>query len=172
MKKNSINEVNYMKGLAILLVFIGHAVTPTFLERPFLYEIIVQFIYGFNMTVFFIISGFLGNNSNKISNYKEFLKYFKSRCIRLGIPFITFSIITNMLVILLQAIVSKEFNFSHILNMIKTTLIYPESGVMRALWFLYTLLIISIMAPLLYKLSWKIVMPIAILLNILVPKYN
>lgn len=29
------NEVNYMKGLAILLVFIGHAATPTFLERPF-----------------------------------------------------------------------------------------------------------------------------------------
>lgn len=43
---------------------------------------------------------------------------------------------------------------------------------MGALWFLYTLLIISIMAPLLYKLSWKIVMTIAILLNILVPKYN
>ena len=88
------NEVNYMKGLAILLVFIGHAATPTFLERPFLYEIVVQFIYEFHMTVFFIISGFLGNNSNKISNYKEFLKYFKSRCIRLGIPFITFSIIS------------------------------------------------------------------------------
>ncbi|WP_322545821.1 acyltransferase family protein, partial [Clostridium perfringens] len=47
---------------------------------------------------------------------------------------------------------------------------YPENGVMGALWFLYTLFIVSIITPLLGKFSWKVIMIIGILLNIFIPQ--
>ena len=64
---NYIKEANYLKGLAILLMFIGHAATPTFLKRPLSYEIVVQFIYSFHMPLFFIVSGFLAVKSININ---------------------------------------------------------------------------------------------------------
>lgn len=58
-KQYYIKEINYIKGLAILLMFIGHSATPSFLERTYIYEFIVQLIYSFHMSVFFMVSGFL-----------------------------------------------------------------------------------------------------------------
>ena len=45
-----------MKGIAIILVFIGHAATPSFLPRPDVYEFIVQFIYLFHIQKAFLIN--------------------------------------------------------------------------------------------------------------------
>lgn len=58
-KTNLIKNVDYIKGIAILLVCIGHAATPSFLPRPHTYEYVVQAIYSFHMPLFFLISGFL-----------------------------------------------------------------------------------------------------------------
>ena len=58
--KYNIKEINYIKGIAILLVFIGHAATPSFLERPYFYEFIVQLIYSFHMPLFFLVYFLIG----------------------------------------------------------------------------------------------------------------
>ena len=54
-RDKELKELNYIKGLAILLVFIGHASTPSFLHRPYAYEFIVQLIYSFHMSLFFYL---------------------------------------------------------------------------------------------------------------------
>ena len=58
--KYNIKEINYIKGIAILLVVIGHAATPSFLERPYFYEFIVQLIYSFHMPLFFLVYFLIG----------------------------------------------------------------------------------------------------------------
>jgi acyltransferase len=168
MKKN-IYEVNLIKGIAILLVCIGHAATSSFLPRPITYEVIVQFIYAFHMPLFFVVSGFLSIKSFDMNLRKDYIKFVKNKFIRLGVPFITISLFTNVLMVLMKGLINKEISTS-IFEMFKITFSYPENGVMGALWFLYTLFIVSIITPLLGKFSWKVIMIIGILLNIFIPQ--
>ena len=48
-----IDWIDCVKGLGILLVYIGHCYIPT----------VNDFIYSFHMPLFFIVSGFLWDNS-------------------------------------------------------------------------------------------------------------
>ncbi len=52
--KRQINWINNLKGLMIILVIIGHTQPPT---------TVMNFIYGFHMPFFFILSGYLYNPS-------------------------------------------------------------------------------------------------------------
>lgn len=163
------NEIDYMKGIAIILVFIGHAATASFLPRPDIYEFIVQFIYMFHMPVFFFISGFLSLKLLDMNLKTQYLPFTIKKIYRLGLPFLTISIITNALIIILKEITNSPVRVKELVEMIKVTFLYPENGIMGALWFLYTLLFISILAPLILKLPIKFTLVIAIILNISFP---
>lgn len=169
--KTYIDEFNYMKGLAILLVFIGHAATPSFLERPYLYEFIVQFIYLIHMPVFFFVSGFLSVKILDMDLKNDYFKFIKRKFLRLGVPFLTLSFMTNFLIIIFKALTKSNLAIKDIFEMIKIVFIYPETGIMGALWFLYTLLIIFAIAPLLVKLPMKYLILPAIILNIFSQRY-
>lgn len=160
-----------MKGLAILLVFIGHAATPSFLTRPYGYEFIVQFIYLIHMPVFFFISGFLSIKILDIDLKNNYFKFIKRKFLRLGVPFLTLSFITNFLVIVFKTLTKSNLSVRDILEMINVVAFYPETGVMGALWFLYTLLIIFAIAPLLLKLPMKVIVFASLILNIFSPRY-
>lgn len=105
-KDNRILQLDFIRGIAIILVFIGHAATNSFIYRPVFYEILVQAIYIFHMGLFFVISGFLDSKKNdfiswffqlvsmmilvsvfKVTNYTIF---FLSNCI-IGLLCIPFS---------------------------------------------------------------------------------
>ncbi|MBE6055135.1 MAG: acyltransferase [Clostridium sartagoforme] len=169
--KKYFNETNYMKGVAILLVFIGHAATPSFLIRPYGYEFVVQFIYLIHMPVFFFVSGFLSVKILTMDLKNSYYKFIKSKFLRLGVPFLTLSFITNFLIISLKALTNSNLSIKDILEMIKVVLFYPETSVMGALWFLYTLLIIFVISPLLVKSPMKILLLATIILNIFSPRY-
>lgn len=168
----SIKEINYIKGIAIVLVFIGHAATPSFLERPYIYELIVQLIYSFHMSLFFLVSGFLSYKVIDMNLKKEYFNYVKSKFYRLIVPFLTISFVTNFMILILKYIVNEPVTIKSLIGMIKTIFIYPENGVMGALWFLYTLFVVSIISPFIIKLTIKITFTVSLLLNILVPQYK
>ena len=168
-KADYFNEIDYMKGIAIILVFIGHAATPSFLPRPDVYEFIVQFIYMFHMPVFFFISGFLSLKLLDMNLKTQYLPFIRKKLYRLGLPFLTISIITNALIIILKQVTNSPVGIKGLLDMIKVIFLYPENGIMGALWFLYTLLFINILAPLILKLPIKFTLVIAIILNIFFP---
>ena len=56
-KKQYFNEINIMRGMAVLCVVIGHSFNPT--EMPTILGFIKSFVYCFHMPAFFFISGFL-----------------------------------------------------------------------------------------------------------------
>lgn len=170
-KRKNIKEVNYIKGLAIILVFIGHASTPSFLPRPYIYEFIVQLIYSFHMSLFFLVSGFLSYKIIDIKLDKSYFNFIKSKLYRLGVPFLTISFITNTLFVILRYLLNTPLSNIELLDLIKTVFLYPEDGLMGALWFLYTLLIIFIISPIILKLPFSISIPISLFLNIYTEKY-
>ncbi|WP_343008987.1 acyltransferase [Clostridium celatum] len=163
---NYIKEANYLKGLAILLMFIGHAATPTFLKRPLSYEIVVQFIYSFHMPLFFIVSGFLAVKSININFRNDYFLLLKKRIIKLGVPYVVIALITNIAL----NIASGNITINGFIESIKTTIFYPELGAMGALWFLYALLIISILTPIITKISLEASIIITIIINIFGPR--
>lgn len=170
--KYNIKEINYIKGIAILLVFIGHAATPSFLERPYFYEFIVQLIYSFHMPLFFLVSGFLSYKVIDMNLKENYFNFVKAKFYRLAVPFLTISFITNLMVLILMFLTNTPTTIHSLIDMIKTVFLYPENGVMGALWFLYTLFIISAISPIITKLPVKITLTLALLLNLLVPQYK
>lgn len=170
-KQQNIKNINYIKGLAIILVFIGHASTPSFLHRPYIYEFIVQLIYSFHMSLFFLVSGFLSYKIINMKLDKNYFNFIKSKFYRLGVPFLTISFITNFLIIFLKYLINTPLSRIELLELIKTIFLYPENGIMGALWFLYTLLIIFLISPIILKLPFNILIPISLFLNIYTDKY-
>ena len=169
-KQNNIKEVNYIKGIAILLVFIGHAATPSFLVRPYIYEFIVQLIYSMHMPLFFLVSGFLAYKITSMNLNKDYLSFLKNKFYRLGIPFLIISFITNAIIIVFKQLFAGPISVEVVIDMIKTIFLYPENGVMGALWFLYTLFIISIISPIIVKLPLKLLIVVSLIFNIFTPK--
>lgn len=74
-KKQYFNEINIMRGMAVLRVVIGHSFNPT--ETPTILGFIKSFVYCFHMPAFFFISGFLEGDKRhsigekKTSDYKK-----------------------------------------------------------------------------------------------------
>ena len=124
--KYNIKEINYIKGIAILLVFIGHAATSSFLERPYFYEFIVQLIYSFHMPLFFLVSGFLSYKVIDMNLKENYFNFVKAKFYRLAVPFLTISFILVYFLIGLYfrkyCFNNKEINLRNITNFKKVTL--------------------------------------------------
>lgn len=69
-KKQYFNEINIMRGMAVLCVVIGHSFNPT--EMPTILGFMKSFVYCFHMPAFFFISGFLeGEKRRSFSEKKQ-----------------------------------------------------------------------------------------------------
>lgn len=143
MKKNYL-ELTYLKGIAIILVILGHSFSFTGFdlvdkERYFIYYYIYNTIYSFHMPLFFIVSGFLANKEYQI---KEF--YF-SKIKRLLIPYIFINIIDYIPRHVFPTLVNNSQ------NSIERVIFY--SGV--ATWFVYTLFIVFLIFPIIDRYILK-----------------
>lgn len=84
------NSIDAIKGVAIVLVMIGHVFVHNHMEDPYIYD----FIKAVQMPLFMIISGFLCGQGRKISDLKTYGKVMGKRAIAYLVPF--FSWLTLM----------------------------------------------------------------------------
>lgn len=81
MGKNRIDQLDMIKGIAMILVIVGHlcsAIVQSGKTDVYSYQMLYNVIYLFHMPLFFFVSGFLSKGNNKLVD----------KCIRLIIPFI------------------------------------------------------------------------------------
>lgn len=74
---NRIDYLDTLKGIAIILVLMGHIIQYIFWNSSanFFSDDIFKYIYGFHMPLFMLICGFLTNLSlKKHLKYSEFIK--------------------------------------------------------------------------------------------------
>lgn len=143
MKKNYL-ELTYLKGIAIILVILGHSFSFTgfdFLdkEKYFGYYYIYKTIYSFHMPLFFIVAGFLSNKEYSIK------KFYFSKIKRLLVPYIFINIIDYIPRHLFPEMVNNAQN-----SFIR---IIFYSGVTT--WFIYTLFLLLLIFPILEKYIFK-----------------
>lgn len=143
-KKRHYLELDYLKGIGIILVILGHSFSFTGFdlikeEKYFIYYYIFNFIYSFHMPLFFIVAGFLSNKEYEI-------KYFYiSKIKRLLIPYIFINIIDSIPRHLFSSFVNNSSN-----SLIRVIF---YSGV--ATWFVYTLFVMFLLFPMLDKYIFK-----------------
>lgn len=135
-KKQYFNEINIMRGMAVLCVVIGHSFNPK--ETPTLLGFIKSFVYCFHMPVFFFISGFLEGEKRRSFNEKKQAIVKKAK--RLMVPYFFLTVFTAGLKLLFGAFARNPLNYSTFAVDVLIGRNNPNGG----LWFLYALFIISI----------------------------
>lgn len=155
MKKSRNNYIDFLKGIGIFLMILGHHE-----------NIITDWIYTFHMPLFFILSGVFHKNE------KNFLQFIKKKTKSLLIPYFTFS---GML-FMFWLIIGRKFGESAINNTpIKESFIgifYGVDGIKGIssmewgvpVWFLLCLFVISNIFYFLSRLELKKVIYIEIFL--------
>lgn len=135
-------EIDALKGFAIFLVVLGHAIIqyPINLHNNEYCLSLFKFLSSVHMPLFFLISGFCFSYHG---NYKDFiLKKVK----RLVVPYVIF----NILDIIPRQILSQFVNRPQ-------SIVVSVKGMLLnggEYWFLYTLFIIFLIYPAIYK--WQI----------------
>ena len=76
-------SIDAIKGLAIVLVMIGHVFVHNHMEDPYVYD----FIKAVQMPLFIIVSGYLCGQGRKISDVKSYVQVLGKRAIAYMLPF-------------------------------------------------------------------------------------
>ncbi len=141
-------EIDLLKGFAIILVLLGHSIRNNYINLTTISiwcEILSSIIYSFHMALFFLISGFLfGNRPIK---YKDLItKKFK----RLLIPYLLLSSCTFFFRAMLPQYVHKNVDI--------TIFAYFDTVILNGghYWFVYCLLIVFLIFPLIQRASVKL----------------
>lgn len=135
--------LDFSKGIAILLVIIGHALQYYLYPSTFSEEISWRIIYSFHMPFFFILSGAAFSFSKKkcLSSF-----FIMSRIRRLMIPFVSWALVNLSIMTIVNEKVSM---YSYVIN--------PAHG---GLWYLWALFYISIFVSLTYvftRISYQLI---------------
>ena len=138
--KERYNELDLMKGIGILLVYLGHNFNLVDFEKNGIFLYIYRTIYSFHMPLFFLISGFLMNIGKEI----QLKKYYVHKTKRILIPYFFINLIDFFPRTLFPNLVNSKFDMWEVF--FKGTTIT---------WFIYTLFMIFIIFPFLEKYILK-----------------
>ncbi len=148
------------KGIGILLVVIGHTMSPI-MDGNIIMESCYQILYVFHMPLFFLLSGLVSskmiekNSPMKLKNSGELLK---QRAIRLMVPYFFWAIIYTIMKPLMKEQVRFQYSYS------PWTILIGNNPAGQ-LWFLYVLFVFAIVVILCVKkqyLKWWTIMAITI----------
>ena len=131
MKKVRLKEIDVLYFLGILLVLIGHSHSSDWSQfENTILERIIYFIYMFHMPLFFFISGFLFQNSNRLEK-EGYRKWIANKALRLLTPYFFWSLLA-----VLPKYYIERGSFEGVGKAILDNFINPRASVWGHFWFL------------------------------------
>lgn len=144
-RENTLHYIDTLKGVAIVLVLIGH--------RSF-HPNVTYFIYLFHMPLFFFLSGFLDK-----MKYQSWGEIVRKKGARLLYPYVVFGIlilIYNTVFDLVMGNITEDKLWKRIVALVYGNCIWENnSDYIGTLWFLVALFIASLFSYIIYQLSSK-----------------
>ncbi len=163
--KSYFKWVNTARGIGIILVVLGHAITDTLgATEGSLSKLIFDIIYSFHMPLFFFLSGFVGAKALDLHTLRDKKQYIFSRFKRLMIPYFFIGLIYIPLKLILRGEISRTIDIA-LLPMEFLEGYNPN----YQLWTLYALFISAIIVAVFAvpKKGYKwLMLTIAIIMNI------
>lgn len=150
-EKNRIVYLDILRVLSIIGVIAIHVAAVkaqdinALGEPSWWWSNVLNSITRWAVPVFFMISGALTLDSPHLDNISHFIK---SRFLKLGIPFLIWSIIYSL--IMQIYILGNEIHFPEILGILSMNILLDRSY--YHLWFVYDIFIIYLISPLLKKI--------------------
>ena len=148
-KKKHIQEIDALKGWAIFLVVLGHAIIvfPINLHENLVCGTLFDTISAFHVKLFFVVSGFC------FSFHGDYKSYLSKKCRRLLIPYYVFCFLEMIAKLMFSGAVNRTRSLGEFL--IRTLFLGGD------IWFLWTLFVIFLIFPLLHSfmrkgLAWEI----------------
>ncbi len=141
-KKIRYSFIDNMKFAACILVALSHFFMSVTAAKIMPYSIeyfyFVKTLYTFLVPIFFVCSGFLYQNSFKITSINAYKKELPKKLLDLGVPYFVFSTVTLLLKFFFESDVNtKPTEFWD------TLLIHPTAPY----WFLYSLFLMFLFIP-------------------------
>lgn len=133
------------RGIGILLVTFGHSI-PLKDSYPSIYN----FIYSFHMPLFFFLSGFFASKLLHISSLNDWISSIKKNTLKLIIPYFTISLSYGLIKYFIPNMVKRPFVWQDIFYVITA---YPLRNPALFLWFLYLIIIMRIVTPIISKIN-------------------
>lgn len=139
-----------LRAWAMLWVVIGHAFLcadiPT---NPEYVQVLFRIAYSFHMPLFILLSGYLLQETRPDPgsfSWQEYGRLLKDKLIRLGIPFLVFTILAMFVKTAFPGDMarSSEISFAEI----GRAILYPASGPLNEMWFVVVLFWCFLAAPL------------------------
>lgn len=140
--------IDYAKGIAILLVVLGHAFPDASAvggAKNDYIRVLREFIYQFHMPLLFFISGMLSGRILRLQDYKGRCEYIKDRCLRLLVPYFAIAIMYLPFKMALSSFANQPYDIYGIWKILLGE--NPDGG----LWFLYALFLIQAAMALIVK---------------------
>lgn len=139
MKKERNKRIDILKGIAAILVVMGHVIQYASVgDVTFENNVIYNVIYSFHMPLFMLLSGYIAYYSINEKNTINFKDYFLKRLIQLLLPFVIWGIVTAIFVNAND--IYRHHSLTGVLSYMDKLFIHPENG----LWFLYVLFLLNI----------------------------
>lgn len=140
MKKNRNAQIDIIRGIAIILIVLGHTNSPA-----------SHFVYLFHVSIFIFVAGFLWD-SNDSKNWDNYFIFLKKKIKRLYFPYV----FANILGVLLNNVLlnigwytsANHIYFSTydvIFNLFKVLMFNNDTEIFGASWFLRLLFSISVL---------------------------
>lgn len=162
--KPRIVEIDRAKGLAILLVVVGHVVARTPPLDNHWYEMLKELIYLFHMPFFMFLSGFVMAYSYRpVASFDAYLGYAREKFIRLMPAFFAvagFILIGKTLASQFMHVDNMPYG---LLNGLLDILLRPADSSAGSLWYIYVLFIYYLIFPVLIFVSRGALWPLLFL---------
>ena len=156
-----IREMQIARGIGILLVTVGHS-EPIKDAYPYLFNV----IYAFHMPLFFFLSGFFSLKSAAAGTFRQWRTLVWPRLLRLVIPYFAITLTYSSLKWLVPGLAKRPVVLS---DLLVTMLLYPSDNPALFLWFLYTLIILRALSPLLMKLNPFALLAVFLFFQVMTP---
>lgn len=167
-KNEDFQFVNIARGIAIILVVLGHTIIPQMRQMSLPAKYIYDFIYSFHMALFAMLSGFLFEQGLIRYENKGMAIFIKDKGLTLLLPYLSFSIISYiginaaMLIPKLASILERSgYSPSTLLSAVFEILTY-ENHIDKHLWFIYSLFIVFLISYPFRRLTKKPIMIVII----------
>lgn len=152
--KSRVFEIDRAKGLAILLVVIGHIEGRTPLYGADWYGVVKQWIYLFHMPFFMFLSGFIMEYTYKpVITTSGYFKFVRGKFMRLMPAFF----VVAVLIVMGKTVASHLIHVDNVPQGIWSGLIdivvRPVYSSASALWYIYVLFIYYLLFPILKRVT-------------------
>lgn len=142
MKKNRYTSIDRIKIFACLLVLLGHffqSMTKSdILPKGELFVWFNRTVYYFHVQLFFVCSGFLYQRFKNVRDIISWKNNVTMKAVALGVPYITFSLVTWLLKIVFPGSVNTQAG-----GLLDILFFHPIDHY----WYLYTLFFLFVVTP-------------------------